>query len=130
MASQPPRSWDLRITTDNREPFTILTLSGRISGGTADRLRQSIHACGEAGALLVDLSGVDYVSSAGLGVLREAADRLKLILCVSPGPVQIALDLAGLPPSVAIELSLGPALERLGPAGGSSLAEEPARADN
>src|SRR5688500_8106623 len=102
MASQPPRSWDLRITTDNRETFTILTLSGRISGRTADRLRRSIHACGGTAALLVDLSGVDYVSSAGLGVLRDAADGHRLILCVSPGPVQIALDLAGLPPAVAI----------------------------
>src|SRR5687767_12161036 len=130
MVSQPPRSWDLRITTDHRETFTILTLSGRISGRTADLLRQAIQGSGETAALLVDLSGVDYVSSAGLSVFREAADGRKLILCVSPGSVQIALDLAGLPPYVAVELSLGPALERLGPAGGSSLAEEPARADN
>lgn len=129
MASQPLRFWDLRITTDTRETFSILTLDGRISGRTADRLRASIRACRGAAALVVDLRGVDYVSSAGLAVLADAAHGFKLVLCVSPGPVQIALELAGLASSVPIDLSLRSALERLR-AAGSSLAEAPARADN
>jgi anti-anti-sigma factor len=133
MAGPPPRSWDLRITLDEREAFALLTLSGRISGRTSGRLREAIEACKSVKPLLIDLQGVDYLSSSGIRVLSEAAGRPGLVLSVPPGPVQIALELAGLPPSVRLAPSLPAALDGLvkpPAAPGQDLADEPTTADN
>ena len=133
MAGPPPRTWDLRITLDEREAFALLTVSGRISGRTSGRLREALQACKSVKPLLIDLAGVDYLSSGGIRVLSEAAGPQGLVLCVPPGPVQIALELAGLPPAVRVTPSLAAALDGLvpRPAGpGQDLADEPATADN
>ena len=68
--------------------------------------------------ILVDLEGVDYVSSAGLLALQEAAasarDRgARLALCRLSEPVRVAFDLAGLTGEFAIEASCEAGVARL-----------------
>ena len=58
--------------------------------------------------VIVDLAGVDYVSSEGIRAFRETGRRLAdagsaLVLCAAPEPVRITLALAG-----ADEFSLEP----------------------
>ena len=122
MATPPRRSWDLRITLDRRDTYAILTLEGRVSRRTSARLREAMDACKGLETLLIDLAGVDYVSSGGLGALSKASAALRLVLCVPPGPVLITLELAGLPDSIRLEPSLTAAL--------GGLADEPAPTDN
>ena len=97
MASPPRRSWDLRITLDRRDTDAILTLDGRISARTSGQLRDALDACKGLETVLIDLTGVDYVSSGGVRAFSEAAAGQRLVLCAPPGPVRITLELAGLP---------------------------------
>lgn len=133
MASPPRRSWNLRITLDRRDTFAILTLEGRISGRTSSQLRGAIDACKGLETLLIDLTGVDYVSGGGLRVLSDASTGQRLVLCVPPGPALISLELAGLSPAVRLEPSVAAALAWLGSGGPGptkDLADRPAPTDN
>jgi anti-anti-sigma regulatory factor len=49
----------------------------------------------ESASVVIDLAGVDYISGAGVTVLREAAGNgTRMILCGLREPVRIALELA------------------------------------
>jgi len=70
------------------------------------------------GRILIDLSGVDYMSSAGLLTLQQAAANarereVRLALCSLPEPVRLALDLAGLAGEFTIEESRDAAVSAL-----------------
>ena len=121
--------WNLHITVEKRDGFAILTLAGRISARTSNRLEEAIGDCKGMETLLIDLSGVDYLSSKGLALLSVARARTRLVLCAPSGPVQIVLELAGLCPGIPVEPSLGAALARMAPPAApptQDLADEPA----
>jgi len=68
--------------------------------------------------MVLDMSGVDYVSSSGLQVLAAAATSLPaarggLVLCCLSEPVRIAIELAGILDAFAIELSREEAANRV-----------------
>ena len=67
------------ITTTNREGKTVLSINGRIDTSTAPELEQAINT--EIGhgnqKILLDFSGVSYISSGGLRVLLATAKKLK-----------------------------------------------------
>ncbi len=81
----------------------VLMLTGRLGMTTASPLEQSMnaalrepHAC----VVVVDLSGVDYVSSAGLGVLERATSRFReagrrLVVRRLQEPVAAGFEVAG-----------------------------------
>jgi len=122
--------WDLRITVEKRDGFAILTLAGRISARTSNRLEEAFGDCKGMETLLIDLSGVDYLSSKGLAILSVARARTRLVLCAPSGPVQIVLELAGLCPGIPVEASVEAALARLVPPAApptQDLADEPAQ---
>jgi len=122
--------WDLRITVEKRDGFAILTLAGRISARTSNRLEEALSACKDLETLLIDLSAVDYLSGKGLAFLSVASARTRLVLCAPSGPVQIVLELAGLCPGIPVEASLEAALARLVPPAApptQDLADEPAQ---
>ncbi len=119
---QSPRArlWTLEIACDTSEGVRILRVSGRIgvaaSSLLAQALRDELEV--EQTRILVDLEGVDYVSSAGLRALQEAAasarDRgARLALCRLSEPVRVAFDLAGLTGEFAIEASCEAGVARL-----------------
>ena len=118
--SAPHQIWVLNVVRERGDGFVILVVTGRLgtvsSGTLADALSQEIRA--ENLRLLVDLAGVDYVSSAGLSALQDIAQRLhessgELILCALSEPVRLVFDLAGLLPAFAIEPSRAAGLARL-----------------
>jgi anti-anti-sigma factor len=58
---------------------TVVRLSGRLDTGTAPRVQERLDTVVDGGAdlVVVDLGGVDFMSSAGLRVLLATAKRLR-----------------------------------------------------
>ena len=98
--------WELRITADDGDTVRM-SLGGRLSAATAPQLASAL---GDAIALgrrriLLDLNGLDYISSGGIMAIETAAARLRgdggWLRLTKPQPaVRVALELAGvdLPP--------------------------------
>src|SRR5688572_29372840 len=122
--SRSARLWTLEIARDSRDGVRILVVSGRLGVAGASDLAGALkeELVGQA-RVLIDLSGVDYMSSAGLLTLQQAAAsarerEVRLALCSLPEPVRLALDLAGLAGEFTIEASRDAAVSALAAAGG------------
>ncbi len=92
---------DITVTEMNR--VDLFTVIGRIDSSNATELGDRLNAQIEGGSvnLVVDLAGVEYMSSAGLRELVAALKRVKkdggdLRLCAPSARVREVLDLAGL----------------------------------
>jgi anti-sigma B factor antagonist len=62
----------MKYDVDERGDVTILDVSGKITIGEGDvKLRKAVHEVLDAGArkIIIDLSGVKYVDSSGIGEL-------------------------------------------------------------
>jgi anti-anti-sigma factor len=102
--------WPLRISEERVGGVLVLVLTGRLGATSAVQVDAAITeavARGDA-RLVVDLAGVDYMSSAGLRALAAARGRCAgaggaLYLCRLTDPVRIAVDLGGLLPEWSIE---------------------------
>ena len=112
--------WPLRIAADRRNGVILLALAGRLGAASAARFEAAVADAvgGGNSRLVIDLTGVDYVSSAGLNALAAAAGRCTraggaLAICGLGEPVRIALDLAGLLPDLRIEPSRDEAIASL-----------------
>jgi anti-anti-sigma factor len=97
-----------------------LALTGRLGASSAVFLDVAVaEATGRGEArLVIDLAGVDYVSSAGLKALAAAASRCtraggSLALCGLGEPVRIALELGGMIADFPVEPSLERAVARV-----------------
>lgn len=69
----------LEITDSAREDIAILTLKGRLTLGESNLVRERISQLVAGGhtKVVVDLSGVDYIDSTGLGILVICFTSLK-----------------------------------------------------
>ena len=69
----------LDITESVREEVTILTLKGRLTLGESNLVREKVTQLAAAGRLkiVVDLGGVEYIDSTGLGILVICFTSLK-----------------------------------------------------
>jgi anti-anti-sigma factor len=92
----------MEITEDRTADVLILSLSGKLDATTAKTFEDKILAEIEAGdrRLMIDLSQLAHVSSAGLRVILIAAKRLrskdgKIALCSLQDHVQQVFDLSG-----------------------------------
>jgi anti-anti-sigma factor len=95
--------WRLRMERQRYESVLVLALKGRIGGASSRSLHDALDEIIGQGhtRVVVDLTEVDYVSSAGLLVLDGAGGRLtaaggRLVLCGMGDAVRIAFDLAAL----------------------------------
>lgn len=92
----------MRITTETVEGVTFLTVNGELDVATADELRQAgVDALTPiTGTLRIDLSGVPFIDSAGLGALigiRNAAGSSVTVLVQNAQPqVRRVLEITGL----------------------------------
>jgi anti-sigma B factor antagonist len=112
---------NLRVETRNpREGVAIIALSGEVDVYTSPRVKQEIVDLLNGGTtkLIVDLSGVEYLDSTGLGVLigglkraRERDGDLKL-LCDNPRILRI-FEITGLTKIFDIHRTEAEALEKL-----------------
>lgn len=104
---------------EKRGQVAVVAPLGRIDTNTSGELEQALFRRLGAGEtrLVIDLSGVEYISSAGLRVLLRAANTVRekggrLVLCALGRSVREVFDLAGLLPAFTIEDSRDLALAR------------------
>ena len=112
--------WPLHITPARCGNVLVIVLSGRLGQAAETALVDTLARAIDQGdtRVVMDLTGVDYVSSPGLRAIASAADRCAshnggLVLCGVAEPVRIALELAGLATRIPIEPSREMAVARL-----------------
>ena len=119
----------MKIERSSQESITVLSPIGRIDTTTSRTFEEAMRQTVDGGAreLLVDLSGADYISSAGLGVLLVLAKRLgelggRLVLCGMAQPVRQVFQLAGCLPHFTVETSRAAALSHFASPGAAAVA--------
>ncbi|MFA6225579.1 MAG: STAS domain-containing protein [Methanoregula sp.] len=107
----------MEITTVTRDGATILSIAGRVDTATAPALELAINKAIEGGnrKILLNFSGVTYISSGGLRVLLATAKKLKnpgdkYALCNLAAEMLKILKLAGFTSIFSIYPSEGEAL--------------------
>lgn len=104
----------MQITTYQQDGATIMAVSGRLDAMTAPDFERDSTTIGDA-KLILDLSGLAYVSSAGLRSILALAKRLQstggsLVLCNVSGLVKEVLEMSGFDSFLPIHPSLDAAL--------------------
>ena len=96
----------MELTTEHFKQCELIRVEGRIDRQTAPDLQEALEALMDSGhyKIVLDMSGVEFTSSAGLRVLIRTQKECKrlnrgeLVLAAVPERVKEALDLAGLIP--------------------------------
>jgi anti-sigma B factor antagonist len=72
---------DLGLDVSERGTLAVLALRGEVDVSTAPRLRQGLVELATEGraSVVVDLSGVEFLDSTGLGVLVSGLRRFRLL---------------------------------------------------
>jgi anti-sigma B factor antagonist len=98
---------------DSRSPFTVLAVKGEIDVYSAPRLRERLVELVSEGhrQIVVDLEGVDFLDSTGLGVLVGGLKRLRsnggdLSLVCTQAPILKVFEITGLTTVFAIAASV------------------------
>ena len=101
-ASRRRLAWSLAIAREALPEGLVVFVTGRLGAPTSARLANALDEIVFAGhsRLLLELSGVDYLSSAGLAVVEQTAARLKdsggiLVLCGLQEPVRVSFEVSG-----------------------------------
>jgi anti-anti-sigma factor len=113
--------WYLHVQEEVVGTAVILRLEGRVSSASAGDLARALDQSHDVvrGAVVVDLSAVDYINGQGLSVIEAAAARLRaadreLIIFGLCPVVATAFDLSGATGRVTVESSRTAALTRAG----------------
>lgn len=98
--------WHLTVQTSRIDEVAVLTIVGRMSHATAPLLATPLASVIPSGTdVVLDVSGIDYINSAGLQLLESSAARLasigrRLIVCGVHDAVRPVFDLAGVIPDL------------------------------
>jgi anti-sigma B factor antagonist len=96
----------MEISTSQYKHCDMIRVTGRIDSATAPQLNDAINKLMDENhyKIVLDMSGVDFISSAGLRVLVNTQksckryNRGELVLSSVTGNIRAALDLAGFMP--------------------------------
>jgi anti-anti-sigma factor len=106
----------IRRKSPNR-PFPVLKLDGSVDSASTEKLDTVLNLLMDQGnsRIVVDLQGVNYVSSAGwrafMGAVRATAEkRIDLLFVGMQATVQDVFDLLGLERVITVYDSVGAAL--------------------
>jgi len=101
-ANPPVRAAAMRFSAAVEDGVTVVAISGRFDSGVAREIRERLSqlVAGGASRILVDLRGVEYISSAGFWSLLAAGREIEarqgsLVLCGVGGEVRRLFDLSG-----------------------------------
>ena len=92
----------IQLTEETRADWCIVAVSGRADAESADDLEAALKSAVERGGkVAADLTGLDYISSAGLRALIQAARAaqtkgVELALCSPTASVRKVFDMSGL----------------------------------
>ena len=91
----------IQIADEQAGAAPVLAIKGRLDGATAGALDERLaETVGVSAVTIVDMAGLDYVSSAGLRILLKAAKQAKarsakLLLCALHPNVREVFDISG-----------------------------------
>jgi anti-sigma B factor antagonist len=96
----------MELTTEQLKRCDLVKAAGRIDSQAAPQLEEALNAITEAGRfkIVFDMSGADFISSAGLRVLIDVQktckrwNRGQLVLAAVPERIYETLDLTGFVP--------------------------------
>jgi anti-anti-sigma factor len=104
--------WRLTIGNEHHDGVLVVAPAGRIAAASVGLLESAFAEALARGTrqLVLDLEGVDYISSAGLQAIDAFVGRLHaadgmLVVCGVADAVRLTFDLAGLLPRVTMESS-------------------------
>jgi anti-anti-sigma factor len=94
---------DLRLTADHTGETVVVTLAGELDMAATLRLEPELERLtreADARALVIDMDGVDFMDSSGLGLLlatqqRLRADGIRFLVANPSGGVRRMLELTG-----------------------------------
>lgn len=100
----------IEITKENHNGLHLITVVGEIDAGSSIHLDNALKEALEQGEkkIIADLSGLNYISSAGLGVFISHIDefehhQVKLVLFGINETVKQVFDILGLEKLLVIE---------------------------
>jgi len=92
----------MAIAIERSGDVVVLLPQGRLDSNNAAQAEGEIlaHVAAGANRLVIDFSGLDYISSAGLRVILVVAKRLKqaggaLVLCRLPAHIREVFEISG-----------------------------------
>ncbi|MCU0489152.1 MAG: STAS domain-containing protein [Anaerolineales bacterium] len=96
----------MEVATTHYKHCDLVKVTGRVDSQTAPQLAEALDAITNAGRfkIVIDLSEIDFMSSAGLRVLINTQKNCKrfnrgeVLLAMVPQRIYEALDLAGFVP--------------------------------
>ena len=96
----------MEVTTKQFKRSDLVEVTGRVDSQTAPQLAEALNGINEEGRfrIVFDMSGVEFLSSAGLRVLIDVQktckrwNRGELVLANVPQRIYETLDLAGFVP--------------------------------
>ncbi len=108
---------DLEVERSEHGKFSLLAVSGEVDIATAPRLRKQLDELMEMDQtdVVVDLDGIDFLDSTGLGVLVGALKRLRArggelhLICTQPR-IHKVFDLTGPTKMFQIHKTVGDAV--------------------
>ena len=122
MTVAPPRgvrAIELEIESRQDDGWTVLAVSGELDLYTAPRLREDVLATLEGGAdrIAIDLNGVGFIDSTGLGILVACLKRVRerdgrmVLIAPETSPLRRLLSLTGLEQVLPTHAALGDAVD-------------------
>ena len=109
----------MKMTEERRDDVLVVRPEGRVDTNTSDELEKGLTGRIDAGSrrLVIDMGGIDYISSAGLRVLLLAAKKLRgnggqLVLAGMNPSVKQIFELAGFFAIFAVEADVDRAVAR------------------
>lgn len=118
---------DLRLRTRPLNDITVVEVGGEIDLHSAPQLRAELIKAGEGTAprVIVDLTGVTFIDSTGIGVLVGALKRVReaqgtLVFCGAQSRVRRVFEITGLMRALPLFETRVAAQESLLPKGESS----------
>jgi anti-anti-sigma factor len=108
------------VTEELHGRVAVVTARGRLDGATSGIFAERLERLASAAQprLVVDFSGVDFISSAGLRAVLTLAKKIKagngaLALCAVQAPVLEVLDITSFSTMIDIHSDLAAALAAL-----------------
>jgi anti-anti-sigma factor len=92
----------MQLTEETREGWRVVTVTGRADADTADALEAALRSAVEGHArVAADFATLDYISSAGLRAVLQAARAAQtrgseFAVCGLSAPVRKVFDMSGL----------------------------------
>ena len=106
MAELNPGAAELTVTQSTRDGVPVLALAGELDMSNARAVKAAIGSSGaeSAGRLIFDLSGLEFIDSAGIAALLDAAERVGSVSVQAPAPaVWRVIEITGLTEILPLE---------------------------